>query len=101
MQTKFYIICHLTTPTGPEAYGRFEIGNDRMAAYQLFARLKGDKEVNERNMLCMELMETENELPVNINMLSCTLDQLTENCRIITKEVFNHRNLRGAQSIGT
>lgn len=100
MQTKFYIICHLTTPTGPEAFGRFEIGNDRKAAYQLFARLKGDKEVNERNMLCMELMETENELPVNINMLSCTLDQLTENCRIITKEVFNLRNLNGERSIG-
>lgn len=100
MQTKFYIICHLTTPAGPEAYGRFEIGNDRVAAYQLFARLKGDKDVNERNMLCMELMETENELPVNINILSCTLDQLTENCRLITKEVFNLRNLNGERSIG-
>jgi hypothetical protein len=100
MQTKFYIICHLTTPAGPEPYGRFEIGNDRVAAYQLFSRLKGDKEVKERNMLCMELMETANELPVNINMLSCTLDQLTENCRVITKEVFNQRNLSGERSIG-
>ena len=93
MQTKFYIICHIKTPAGPETYGRFEIGNDREAAAHLFAKLKGDKEVNEQNMLCIELMETVNELPININILSCTLDELTENCRIITKEIFTQHNL--------
>jgi len=93
MQTKFYIICHLKTLAGPEAYGRFEIGNDRETAKELFAKLKGDKEVNEQNMLCMELMETVNELPVNINIISCTLKELMENCRIITKEVFTQHNL--------
>jgi hypothetical protein len=93
MQTKFYIISHLKTPAGPEAFGRFEIGNDREAATQLFAKLKGDKEVNDQNMLCIELMETSNGLPINITILSCTLDQLTENCRIITKEIFTLRNL--------
>lgn len=93
MQTRFYIICHIKTPGGPEAYGRFEIGNDRETATQLFEKLKGDKEVNEQNMLCIELMETSNGLPININILSCTLDQLMENCRIITKEVFTQHNL--------
>jgi hypothetical protein len=92
MQTKFYIISHIKTPAGPEAFGRFEIGNDREAATQLFAKLKGDKEVNDQNMLCIELMETSNGLPINITILSCTLDQLTENCRIITKEIFTLRN---------
>ena len=95
MQTSFYIICHMATPAGPEAYGRFEIGNDRETAHRLFSRLKGDKEVNEQNMLCLELMETVNELPVNINVLSCTLDELTENFRLITKEIFNQHNLNG------
>src|SRR3954468_8612882 len=93
MQTKFYIIFHLKTPAGPETYGRFEIGNDRETAARLFAKLKGNKEVNEQDMLCIELMETANELPININILSCTLDELTENCRIMIKEIFNHRNL--------
>jgi hypothetical protein len=93
MQAKFYIICHIKTPAGPEAYGRFEIGDDREAAAELFAKLKGDKEVNEQNILCIELMETSNGLPFNINILSCTLDQLTENCRIITKEIFTQYNL--------
>jgi hypothetical protein len=89
MQTNFYIICHLNTPAGPEAYGRFEIGNDRETAYRLFDRLKGDKELKDHNILCLELMETVNGLPVNINIISCTLDELTENFRLITKEVFN------------
>lgn len=93
MQTKFYIICHLATPAGPEAYGRFELGNDRETAYRIFSRLKGDTEVNNRNMLCLELMETVNELPVNVNVLSCTLDELAENFRLITKEIFNQYNL--------
>ena len=96
MQTRFYIICHLKTPNGPETFGRFDIGNEKEAAARLFAKLKGDTEVNEDNMLCIELMETVNELPININLLSCTLDQLTENCRIITKDVFNQYNLEGS-----
>jgi hypothetical protein len=93
MEARFYIICHIKTPTGPEAYGRFEIGNDREQAKELFATLKGDKEVNEQNMLWIELMETTNGLPINITILSCTLDQITENFRIITKEVFTNHNL--------
>ncbi|THU41087.1 hypothetical protein FAM09_02930 [Niastella caeni] len=93
MQTRFYIICHIKTSAGPESYGRFEIGNDRETAAKLFEKLKGDKEVNEQNMLYIELMETSNGLPININILSCTLDQLTENCRIVTKEIFTQHNL--------
>lgn len=96
MQTNFYIIGHFATPAGPEAFTRFEIGNDREAAYRLFNQLKGDKEVNDQNMLCLELMETVNELPVNINVLSCTLDELTENFRLITKESFKQHNLKGS-----
>lgn len=93
MKTRFYITCHINTPAGPEVFGRFEIGNDREKAYELFSMLKGDKEMNGQNILCLELMETVNELPVNINMLGCTLNELAENCRIITKEVFNRHNL--------
>jgi hypothetical protein len=95
MKTKFYIICHINTPEGPETYGRFEIGNDRGKAYELFSKIKGDKEMSGPNILCLELMETVNELPVNINIIGCTLNELAENCRIITKEVFNNLNLSG------
>ena len=39
-------------------------------------------------ILQIDLMETKNNLPVNIKVIGCTLEQLAENCKIITKEVF-------------
>ncbi len=74
-----------------EAYGRFDIGNDRQAAYDLFAMLKGNDDVHESNMLYLELTETVDNLPVNIKMKTCTLRELGENCTLITKEIFKSR----------
>ena len=45
-------------------------------------------------MLTIELVETVNELPVNLHILACTLEELTYNCRIITKEAFKLHNLK-------
>lgn len=94
MNTIFYILLHIHTPTGLESFGRFYIGNDRAAAYSLFHSLKGNPTVEEKAILLAELMETRDGLPVNIKMLACTLDELTENCRIITKEIFRINNLQ-------
>jgi hypothetical protein len=38
-------------------------------------------------------LETEKGLPVNLDFITCTLNQLAENCRIITKELFISENL--------
>jgi hypothetical protein len=35
----------------------------------------------------MESMETKNNLPVNIKVIGCTLEEMAENCKVITKEV--------------
>jgi hypothetical protein len=91
MNTTFYILLSLKTTEGLENYGRFFIGNDRQAAYDLFGKLKGNDEVSESNMLYLELMETVNNLPVNMKLKSCSLRELGENCAIITKEVFKSR----------
>jgi hypothetical protein len=96
METTFYIVLNMKTPDGLESYGRFNIGNDRQKAYHIFRKLKGDPDTNEKHVLCMELMETVNNLPVNIHMLGCSLNELSENCRIITKEIFNAVNLDNA-----
>jgi hypothetical protein len=92
METTFYIILNIITPNGLQSYGRFYIGNDRDMAYQLFSQLKGSSDVNEKNILYLELMETVENLPVNIRMISCSLHELADNCRIITREVFIHAN---------
>lgn len=96
METTFYILLSIKTINGLESYGRFNIGNDRAAAYHIFRKLKGTSNIDDKNILYLELMETVDNLPLNIQMLSCSLDNLTENCRIITKEIFNRWNINGS-----
>ena len=93
MDTQFYIVLNLKTGKGWESFGRFFIGNSRDHAYSLFRKLKGTDEVNEKNVLLLDFMETKKGLPVNLKMITCTLDQLAENCKIITKELFKISNL--------
>lgn len=95
MDSHFYIMLNVKTIAGLERYGKFFLGDDQQVAYHLFEQLKGDREVNEKNILYIELMETQNNgLPVNLKLLSCTLDELMFNCRLITKEVFKFYNLK-------
>ena len=93
MKTAFYIELSLKTPDGPEPYGRFYIGNNREKAYNLFHMLHGTDHVNDKNVLYIDLMETVQGLPVNLKMISCTLEQLALNCRTITKKLFSAANL--------
>src|SRR5690606_2900738 len=95
MKSAFYIQCNIQTAGGPESYGRFELGNDRKAAVRIFRQLKGSAQVAESNFLSLELMEMSNGLPLNMQLISCTLDELACNCRIIAKELFHLVNLEG------
>ncbi len=94
METTFYIQLNVKTPDGPECYGRFNIGNDKENALRLFRTLKGNILVDETNFLFMELMEVVDGLPVNLQLRCCTLDELAQNCRTISKEVFQMANLK-------
>jgi len=94
-ETTFYILLSIKTPTGPESFAQFFIGSNRAAAQEIFGKLEGTTEVDERNVLYLDFMETRNSLPVNLELISCTLEQFGENCKIITKEVFKFRNLEG------
>lgn len=93
MNTSFYIILNIKTDTGLESFGKFFIGNEKDTAYALFQKLTGSSDTGEKDVLYMELMEVKNELPLNIKIIACTLDQVTANCRIITREVFKLFNL--------
>jgi len=83
----------MKTHAGPESFAQFFIGNNRAAAYTLFDKLKGSTEVDERHLLYIDFMETRAGLPSNLKLISCTLEQLAENCKLITKEVFKLKNL--------
>jgi hypothetical protein len=92
-QTVFYILLNLKTGNGFESFGKFMIGHKRSFAYSLFKKLKGSSEVNEKSILTIELVETVNDLPLNLKIISCTLKDLSENCKLITREIFKATNL--------
>ncbi len=92
-ETIFYILLNFKTPKGFESFGKFIIGNRRNMAYPLFKKMKGSSVVDDSSMLTMELRETVNELPLNVKIMTCTLEELAENCSLITKEKFKVVNL--------
>jgi len=94
METQFYIVFNMKTPEGWEQFAKFFIGNKREDAKKLFSMLKGTKEVQESYPLTIDFMETVNELPVNLNMINCSLAQLGDNTVIITKELFGRHILK-------
>jgi hypothetical protein len=93
MVQTYYIIFTLRTPGGFEPYGRFFIGNNRQKAQQLFEKMRGNSKATSAHVLHVELVETANDLPVNLRMLDCTLEDIEYNCRTITKELFKWYNL--------
>ena len=98
MTTTFYILLSARTDKGYENFGRFYIGDNADTAGIIFSKMKGSMEVKENCMLLMELMELRGGLPVNLQMLACTLSELGENCKIITTEVFKAVNLRASKT---
>ena len=93
METGFYITLNVKTATGFEKYGKFFIGKDPAVAQSIFKSLKGMGEPNDINFLQLDFTEVKDGLPLNMNTLNCTLDEMTENFRIITKEIFKRFNL--------
>lgn len=92
-ENNFYVLLSIRTCDGFENFGRFNLGNDRRAATRIFRQFKGSI-ANEKAVLTIELMETNNDLPVNLNILACTLEELSHNTKVIVKETFKLHNLR-------
>ncbi|HET9824244.1 MAG TPA: hypothetical protein VFP87_02855 [Chitinophagaceae bacterium] len=92
-ETKFHIHLNIKTSDDFQCYGKFILGGSRKFANSLFEKMKGNKKVDRQTILQLELVETRNELPVNIQVISCSLEQLAENCKTITKEIFKFSNL--------
>jgi hypothetical protein len=91
--TSCHIVLNIKTATGYESYGKFFLGRNTTFAHEVFSKLKGDEAFDETNVLYLDLIEMRKGLPVNLNILSCSIVQLAENIKIITKEVFKAVNL--------
>jgi len=93
-ESDFLIALNIKTADGFESYGKFFLGHSRDAAETIFSKLNGTKKVNNKSVLTLELIETNRDLPLNIQAISCTLEELTKNIKVITKEIFKLLNLK-------
>lgn len=93
MEKTYYIMFHLKVKGELQAFGKFYIGQHRGLAHGLFNQMKGKADTDGSEVLFVELMETHEKLPLNIQMLACTLDELSDNCRLIAKETFKWNNI--------
>jgi hypothetical protein len=93
METQFYILLSLKMVKGYINYAQYFIGNEKQAAENLFSELQGTRTPTESTALHIDLMETVDELPVKVETIGCTLDELSENLKVITRELFRRHNL--------
>lgn len=93
MKTEFYVLLSCRTLKGFDNFANFDLGCDRDFAYSLFEELDGSTDTRETDSLTLELIEKKGGLPVNLKIISCTLDQMGANCRRLSKEIFKQKNL--------
>jgi hypothetical protein len=93
METKFQISLHMKTPSGFETYGSFDLGSDREQAIAIVEQFKGSDEKLENSILYMDFTEVQNALPLPVKLVHCTLDDISYNVRIITRDVFKNLSL--------
>jgi hypothetical protein len=94
MAIEYRIAIHARTSSGFDTIGEFFIGTDRQEANQLFKSLKGSPDNLEDGVLIMDLRELNRGLLFDVHMIQCTLDQVADNCRLITKHQFRALNLK-------
>lgn len=88
MFQEYRITIHLKTLHGFETFGEFFLGTSGTEAQDLFRKLKGTPIQDQEGILIMELTSLVRGLPVEVKMLSCSLEELGENCKMITKYLF-------------
>jgi len=95
MKSQFELVLSLKTSNGFIDYGWYPLGNNRKAADHLFTQMLGSDTMADSAVLHIDLVETKAGLPFKVNGLSCTLDELCENVKLISREMFRLKNLEG------
>lgn len=93
MDSKFYIELNMKTIDGFERFGCFELGSDRGFAVRLFGGLAGRPAESDTEVLHMDLVEKRGGLPMNMQVMSCTVEELGKNMKYLTRELFKKLNL--------
>jgi hypothetical protein len=94
MKTIYRVIVNMQIPDGYIETARFFIGNNKDEATEMFELLHGRHLAGKASLLRMDLVAKDNDgIGIVHQSLDCTLKELTENVKIITKETFRLLNL--------
>ena len=96
MSHEYRIVVHLKTLRGFETFGEFFLGTNKQEANRFFRTLKGTAVQEQEGILMMELRTIYRGLPIDVEMRSCSLEELGENCKSIAKYVFTQNRLVGS-----
>ena len=95
METTYVITINMKVPQGMLELGQFYMGKDKAQAVETFERLSGEHQSEKPGVLKVELVEKQQGVDLVLDRLSCTLEQFTENCRIIAVDAFKYFSLEG------
>jgi len=87
---------NMKTLKGIEAYGCFKLGDDEDFAVSLYKSIQGNEEVLPDSIITVDLVKRENGLLFPLGIRHCNDQELAENLKIITRELFKKLNLEGA-----
>ena len=93
METQYYTVVKMKVLDAVIESGRFLMGDDLEFATDLYGRLSGDLIPGSQFMLRMELTAASENMQETLESKGCSLEELTENCRLITREMFKFLNL--------
>jgi len=83
----------MKTLKGIETYGCFNVGASEEFAASLYGSLKGNEQLLPDSVITIDLAKRENGLLFPLGMRHCNYEQLAENVKIITRELFKKLNL--------
>jgi len=83
----------MKTCKGIESYGCFSLGTDSKFAVDLFNGLDGAGQISAGSVMTIDLIKREKSIPYPLALKHCSLDQLGENVKRISKELFKRVNL--------
>lgn len=93
---KFQFVISIKTPKGYVETGRFFIGNGIKQAIAILEHLEGKSNGSHAPILKLDLIKYGGDKDTILETLDCTLEQVSENVKIITRELFKLTNIDSA-----
>ncbi len=90
---QFRIVINMRVAEGFIETGNFFIGSDKDIAIKLFSELEGSREVSTTSLLRLDLIKRAEGIDTLWHSIECSLSEMGENIKLITKETFRLLNL--------